>query len=931
MLKPLFDISQLPDELSAATRILTPNRRLARQILAAWGQHCAEQGQRVWRQPAVQALDDWLDERWQELQDRAYPDCAGYSLVSPQAERLLWEKLIDADNDKPPLIEGSSFARLAQTALQAVEYWQVDWSELANSAHEPCTHWLRWRQLFYQALAEKKLLTSGQARMQVLEAFKQGFLARRPELLLVAFSNRPAPLLQAIISEAFHSHDYAQARKSRASQLLYRARNDNEEVSAAGRWAKQQLAGQADARIGLVFANLSSQRPRIERILREVFSPDYALPDSPHGVPPFNISAGQPLAETPLINAALKLLALQHSPQALSYYCELLNNPFWGDADQEQLVRAQCQVLLRRGDKPRPDSADLRAAMAGAAQALPEGDTAGHKLSRALQAFAQRCRGTSLSSQQASAQTSSPPDSQRSFSAWAEEFTTRLELLGWPGSRSLDSIEYQQQQLWTGLLNEFSALDRAADPVDSTTALSTLSRLCRERIFQPESEDSPIQVLGVLEAGGLEFDRLWLAEVHDAQWPQSPDYHPLLPVPLQRRHQMPRSSADQELSIAQGLLEDFRSHCGELVFSYGRYDGDTERQVSRLIDPELASPDPDTAISPPLPATHSQRPGLEKIPVDRAPQLLAEELPLRGGSALLRDQAGCPFNAFATWRLGAEPLPEPAFGLNPMERGILVHRALELFWAQCRDFETLVSQTPAQRDELLGHSIEGAIRDLQRYRQEKPGPRFVALEHQRLKALLTAWLELESRRQPFTVVGREEKLDFQLEELAFSLRVDRIDELNDGSAVLIDYKTGQTNIKNLRGERPEEVQLMLYALAVDKPLSTLGFGQISASKGIVFKGITDRDRVIPGASGLDAVAGDAVAGGTVEGQANWPETLALWRQRLSKLAREFYTGEAQALFYTDAALRYQNHLLPLNRALDTLSESEEDGDDAPTG
>lgn len=124
---------------------------------------------------------------------------------------------------------------------------------------------------------------------------------------------------------------------------------------------------------------------------------------------------------------------------------------------------------------------------------------------------------------------------------------------------------------------------------------------------------------------------------------------------------------------------------------------------------------------------------------------------------------------------------------------------------------------------------------------------------------------------------------------------------------------------------------MLYALAVDKPLSTLGFGQISASKGIVFKGITDRDRVIPGASGLDAVAGDAVAGGTVEGQANWPETLALWRQRLSKLAREFYTGEAQALFYTDAALRYQNHLLPLNRALDTLSESEEDGDDAQTG
>ena len=425
--------------------------------------------------------------------------------------------------------------------------------------------------------------------------------------------------------------------------------------------------------------------------------------------------------------------------------------------------------------------------------------------------------------------------------------------------------------------------------MDSATALSALSRLCRERIFQPESEDSPIQVLGVLEAGGLAFDKLWLAEMHDAQWPQLPDYHPLLPVPLQRRCQMPRSSADEELSIARRLLEDFQSHCRELVFSYGHYDGDSERQVSRLIDPGLASPFADDGISTALQFSNTPPANLEKIAVDQAPALLEEELPLRGGSALLRDQAGCPFNAFAVWRLGAEPLPEPRFGLNPMERGNLVHQALELFWAECRNFEKLVSQSLNERDELLTRSIDGAISNLQKSRQEKLGRRFVALESQRLQALLSAWLELESRRAPFSVVGREQKLEVQLDELAFSLRVDRIDELPDGSAVLIDYKTGQTTIRNLSGERPEEVQLMLYALAIDRPMAALGFGQISANKGVAFKGITDRDALIPGASGLDAV----------EGEATWPETLIIWRERLDNLAREFRAGEAEVQFYTD--------------------------------
>lgn len=53
MLNPLFDITPLKDHIATGGLVLTANRRLARSLLAAWGQHCQTQGAEVWPQPPV--------------------------------------------------------------------------------------------------------------------------------------------------------------------------------------------------------------------------------------------------------------------------------------------------------------------------------------------------------------------------------------------------------------------------------------------------------------------------------------------------------------------------------------------------------------------------------------------------------------------------------------------------------------------------------------------------------------------------------------------------------------------------------------------------------------------------------------------------------------------------------------------------------------
>jgi len=77
-----------------------------------------------------------------------------------------------------------------------------------------------------------------------------------------------------------------------------------------------------------------------------------------------------------------------------------------------------------------------------------------------------------------------------------------LEAAGFPGERSLDSDEFQTQAKWHEALGELSRLDRISKEMSFSQAFQTLRRICADTLFQPETPDTPIQVLGLLESAG---------------------------------------------------------------------------------------------------------------------------------------------------------------------------------------------------------------------------------------------------------------------------------------------------------------------------------------------------------------------------------------------------------------------------------------------
>jgi hypothetical protein len=77
--------------------------------------------------------------------------------------------------------------------------------------------------------------------------------------------------------------------------------------------------------------------------------------------------------------------------------------------------------------------------------------------------------------------------------------------LEWPGERALNSAEYQALAAWQEMLGQVPALEAVHPSLTYPRALAWVRRLASTTLFQPQTREVPIQVLGMLEAGGITF------------------------------------------------------------------------------------------------------------------------------------------------------------------------------------------------------------------------------------------------------------------------------------------------------------------------------------------------------------------------------------------------------------------------------------------
>jgi len=379
----------------------------------------------------------------------------------------------------------------------------------------------------------------------------------------------------------------------------------------------------------------------------------------------------------------------------------------------------------------------------------------------------------------------------------------------------------------------------------------------------------------------MEFEHLWVMNLSDETWPRGARPNPFLPVELQRAAGMPQGSGAGMLALARRLTSGWLTGASEVVLSYPLREDDREFKPSPLI---AAVPER-TLVLPGYASYREAVHGLRRIEQceDRKAPPLGSAV-VEGGTAVIRDHAACPFRAFAFHRLSAESLKAPHAGLNAMERGTLAHRVLARVWTRLKTRSALDAIEEAELDALIGGAADDAVARIRRERPTVLSGRFAAIEKRRIARLARGWLEIEKRRDAFTVLATEDKRRIEIGSLALNVRLDRVDDTGDGRRVVIDYKTSKTSPGAMLGPRPDEPQLPLYVVGAEPDAAAVAFAQVRTGE-MRFVALSRDEDLLPEARAFSGTRYAAEHG-------SWGEVVAAWRADLARIAAGFAAGEA---------------------------------------
>lgn len=849
----------------------------------------------TWETPAAFTVGAWLA----RLVEDAALDGSGPTLrlLDGACERLLWEQVIAASlpDDALPLFDLAGLAAAAHEAHALALIWNLELPPAALA--EEGRLFVAWRREFRKRCAAggwteaarlpeiaRSLIAAGSVPLPAAVDFA-GFDRYTPEELR---------LRQTLGERGVRVGEYPAGAMPATARHRLACDDAQAEALAIAAWARDALAADPDARLGIVVPDLAERLDALGFALEDALHPEILAPGAPDSPRMFNISLGRPLASQPLAAVALDLLALGVSPRhEQAVFSALLLSPFWSAGQGEADARARIDRALRDELEFFTDLPALQRLVKRlyAREKIEAPRLAGH-----LEAFA--------------ATLAQGGPRRRPPSAWGTVFLGWLEALGWPGDRPLSSPEYQVRRSFLAALEGLARYDELLPAVGAGEALRRLAALCREQVFQPETRGKPsIEVLGILESTGLTFDALWVAGMNDDRWPPNPRPNPLLPAEIQRRAGSPHASAEVELAFAAAVHRRLIGAAPAITFSWRRQDG------ARLLRPSpLLAGIPEGAAQPPRATPPWPSPArLESLADARAPAVApGEKVP--GGTGLLKAQAICPAWAFYQYRLGARSLRPAVEGLDAMERGTLVHGALEHFWRGVADRAALLALDAEALAAAVAAAVTAALADFEDSSHRELPPRFRQLEAQRLERLLRTWLAVEARRQDFAVLACEQDMLLDIEGIQVRTVIDRIDRLADGGLAVIDYKTGhRIDTRNWAEERITEPQLPLYAalavpLAGGEPVAAVAFARVSLDEA-GFAGVGERKDLLPGITGLDDPKRKAFPAADFP---DWPAVLRHWQERLRAVAAEVGAGEASVRFADPKALLYCE-VLPLLR------------------
>lgn len=822
--------------LNSHDLILTPNQRLANTLHRFLEKHKDLQGERAYLPPTIISFSQFIRQLW-----NSYLFILPKKILSYEEEIWLWRKIICQSPISPDLLNPNQSAYLIQKAWHDLKQWNLNLDSLSlYQDNENIYYFKIWSEAFIKICQEKKHIDESSA----LECYSKNieFLNKLAYKNIYFYHFIELTPLQNLFKNALQKTAHLNiiiqplAEKDK-NAFCQKFNSKKEEMIAMVNWAKKHYAHHPNLSIGCVVPHLNQQRNEILRQFKSIFNTDN---------PPIDISAGAALSDYKIIGHTLLFISLLSKKFDYEIFSDWLRSPYLKLAEKEIFKRHELDALLRNRCKKTSSLKEILSI---------EESIEIHPLLTTINDFNLE---------------------EKTLLEWSQNWLDLLKETGWPGQRNLNSIEYQAVNRFIKKLEEIQSFSSIQISWTWKEFSSLIKTICQETIFQAESEKTSIQVLGLLEAAGLCFDEIWIMGLDDKTWPSASSPNPFLPYELQKKYHMPNANPEREYLYCQEILNQLLKGSKKTILSYAIYDEDKELQPSPFIH---SFPYLENQVN--LHLEKREEVILEEIEDEMAPIISNQEL-ISGGSNIVQYQAECPFKAFSTLRLHALALNQPMNTPDYIERGNATHKALEIIWKKIPSSNHLLKLSSEALEKHIDQSIS------QVYKKNIQGNKFlIELEKIRLKKILYAWLDIEKKRCPFTVIAIEDQRQYQYKNITLRLRIDRIDQDEHGY-IIIDYKTGKKEIKNCFGQRIKEPQLPLYCLSYNNPISTLCFGQLRLND-LSLNGISEKKQE-NNHKNIDIICYEEFKSDFKE--YSWPDQIITWKNNIHYLLDEFLSGKS---------------------------------------
>lgn len=850
------DVERWCPHLRNGATLITVNQRLARHYQRRYDEWQQQSGQTVWETPNIVSWSAWLLQLHDEALCEGWTDAA---VLSASLDDRLWRlavESVDKQHDAP-VLDKSAAAHLAKAAWLIQHAWHCHVGEDVQLSLDQ--HLYReWSKAFRRSCHEHHAVDASRLAHH-LRSILQPMVdeAAIPKQLLFAGFLTPTVEQQTWwhdLTEQGVTVTLLEPQAQPVSPAHHAFLDDAAEWRAAASHARALLEESPGSSIGLIVPALQAHRTDVLRAFDAVFFPGQNPARIQQLERPYDVSLGVSLAEQPVVRSALIMLRFLTEAIPASEVTSLLLSPYFLNATRAAVKRRKLDRLLRddrRWELSAQELIDQKRYTDFLDSGLAEG------LQKALKSLSVN---------------------KLSFLEWSSLFGRLLQKqLGWPGTQ-FNSLEFQAVTVLNQVIDELEALDDG-QAVTAPVAVTELQRLCGQRVFQPETPRAPIQIMGRLESHGILFDHLWITGMDVTQWPPKTAATALIPKALQHERGVPEASAPNRLHAALAEWQHWCRLASTVVASRAlTRDGQPLLPAACVTGLPLADNDDLLGASsyPNLVEHIALSTQLQAVADTHGPAMVEGDH-VKGGARRLEDQAKCPFRGFALHHLGIKELEEPGMGLDPRGHGNLLHAALEKFWLTVKTSAELHSLSEESCELLVNKCIDHA------FDENAVEPELRALEQPRLFRLINDWLNVEkSRLVGFRVEAVEQK--HEVDDFGFTIKlfIDRIDQLDSGERVIIDYKTGRNNRPaDWALERIESPQLPLYA-TIDKAVDGVAFAQVAQNE-MQFKGVTAEKNLLPRVS--TKVSGD-------HSPQDWDEWREHWQSSLQLLAGEIREGVA---------------------------------------